>query len=99
MVERDREVRHIGQLERQVALGNVQMYTRHEMQEVVIIDGKARGIIAKNLVSRLKNYAETLKTPFFGACSTTLRSLPSIFTQRGSVNFVIAGMKCATSRG
>jgi succinate dehydrogenase / fumarate reductase flavoprotein subunit len=38
-------------LERQVALGNVQMYTRHEMQEVVIIDGKARGIIARNLVT------------------------------------------------
>jgi succinate dehydrogenase / fumarate reductase flavoprotein subunit len=38
-------------LERQVALGNVAMYTRHEMLELVIIDGKARGIIAKNLVT------------------------------------------------
>ncbi|WP_341837671.1 fumarate reductase/succinate dehydrogenase flavoprotein subunit [Chitinophaga pollutisoli] len=38
-------------LERQVALGNVKQYTRHEMLEVVKIDGKARGIIARNLVS------------------------------------------------
>jgi len=38
-------------LERQVALGNVEMFARHEMQELVTIDGKARGIIAKNLVT------------------------------------------------
>ena len=38
-------------LERQVALGNVTQYTRHEMLDIVKIDGKARGIIARNLVS------------------------------------------------
>ncbi len=38
-------------LERQVGLGNVKMYSRHEMLEVVKIDGKARGIIARDLVS------------------------------------------------
>ena len=38
-------------LERQVALGNVTMYARHEMEDVVMIDGKARGIIARNLVT------------------------------------------------
>jgi succinate dehydrogenase / fumarate reductase flavoprotein subunit len=38
-------------LERQVALGNVKMYSRHEMLEVVKIDGKARGIITRDLVS------------------------------------------------
>ena len=38
-------------LERQVALGNVKMYSRHEMHEVVMVDGKARGIIARDLVS------------------------------------------------
>jgi succinate dehydrogenase / fumarate reductase, flavoprotein subunit len=38
-------------LERQVALGNVKMYSRHEMLDVVMIDGKARGIIARDLVS------------------------------------------------
>ncbi len=38
-------------LERQVSLGNVTMYSRHEMQELVVIDGKARGIITRNLLS------------------------------------------------
>ncbi|MFN5812617.1 MAG: fumarate reductase/succinate dehydrogenase flavoprotein subunit [Bacteroidota bacterium] len=38
-------------LERQVALGTVQMHARHEMVELVIIDGKARGIIARKLVT------------------------------------------------
>ena len=38
-------------LERQVALGNVTMYNRHEMHDIVKIEGKARGIIARNLVS------------------------------------------------
>src|SRR4249919_3273010 len=38
-------------LERQIALGNVKMYSRHEMLDVVMIDGKARGVIARDLVS------------------------------------------------
>src|SRR2546423_9065041 len=38
-------------LERQVALGNVKMYARHEMLDLVIIDGKARGIICRNLIT------------------------------------------------
>jgi len=38
-------------LERQVALGTVTQYSRHEMLDVVMIDGKARGIIARNLVT------------------------------------------------
>lgn len=38
-------------LERQVALGNVKMYSRHEMLDIVKIDGKARGIIARNLIT------------------------------------------------
>ncbi|MEO5893351.1 MAG: fumarate reductase/succinate dehydrogenase flavoprotein subunit, partial [Ferruginibacter sp.] len=38
-------------LERQIALGNVQMYARHEMLDVVMIEEKARGIIARNLVT------------------------------------------------
>ena len=44
-------------LERQIGLGNVQMYNRHEMLDVVVIDGKARGIIARNLVTgKLERY-------------------------------------------
>ena len=38
-------------LERQVALGNVEMYSRHEMLDIVMIDGKARGIICRNLIT------------------------------------------------
>jgi succinate dehydrogenase / fumarate reductase, flavoprotein subunit len=38
-------------LERQVALGNVAMYSRHEMLDIVKIDGKTRGIIARDLVN------------------------------------------------
>ena len=35
----------------QVNAGKVKLYTRYEMEDVVIIDGRARGIIAKNLVT------------------------------------------------
>ncbi len=38
-------------LSRQIGLGNVKMYSRHEMMELVTIDGKARGIIARNMVT------------------------------------------------
>ncbi|WP_304451829.1 fumarate reductase/succinate dehydrogenase flavoprotein subunit [Nocardiopsis sp. YSL2] len=38
-------------LERQVAAGTVQMNTRHEMLEVIVVDGKARGIIARDMVT------------------------------------------------
>jgi succinate dehydrogenase / fumarate reductase flavoprotein subunit len=38
-------------LERQVALGNVTMHARHEMLDVVKIEGKAKGIIARNLIT------------------------------------------------
>jgi succinate dehydrogenase / fumarate reductase flavoprotein subunit len=38
-------------LSRQIAKGKVKMYNRHEMLDVVVVDGKARGIIARNLVT------------------------------------------------
>ena len=37
--------------ERQIAAGTVKMHTRHEMLELVIVDGKARGIIARDMVT------------------------------------------------
>lgn len=40
-----------GALNSQIQAGTVEMYTRHEMLELVIIDGHARGIIARNLVT------------------------------------------------
>ena len=46
-----------GALERQEALGNVTVYSRHEMHDIVKIDGIARGIIARNLVTgKLERY-------------------------------------------
>lgn len=38
-------------MNRQISMGNVEMYSRHEMLDVVIIDGKARGIVARDLVT------------------------------------------------
>lgn len=38
-------------LSRQVSLGNVEMYSRHEMLDLVVVGGKARGIIARNLLT------------------------------------------------
>lgn len=38
-------------LERQIGKGSVLNYSRHEMLDVVKIDGKARGIIARNLIT------------------------------------------------
>ncbi|MEN8697628.1 MAG: fumarate reductase/succinate dehydrogenase flavoprotein subunit, partial [Bacteroidia bacterium] len=38
-------------MNRQIARGKIQMFNRHEMLDLVIVDGKARGIIARNLVT------------------------------------------------
>lgn len=38
-------------MERQVAAGTVEQFTRHEMLELVVVDGKARGIIARDMVT------------------------------------------------
>lgn len=38
-------------MSRQIGKGKIEMYNRHEMMELVIVDGKARGIIARNLIT------------------------------------------------
>lgn len=38
-------------MNRQIGRGKIKMYNRHEMLDVVIVDGKARGIITRNLVT------------------------------------------------
>lgn len=57
-------------LERQIGLGNVEMFNRHEMVEVVTIDGKARGVICRNLVTgkleRFFGHAVVLATGGYG---------------------------------
>lgn len=57
-------------LSRQISLGNVKMYNRHEMLDLVMVDGKARGIIARNLltgkVERFGAHAVVLGTGGYG---------------------------------
>ena len=57
-------------LSRQVNLGNVELYTRYEMLDLVIIDGRARGIIARNLVTgkieRFSAHAVVIGTGGYG---------------------------------
>ena len=45
-------------LNRQIQMGKVKSFNRYEMHDVVIIDGRARGIIARNLVTgKLERFA------------------------------------------
>jgi len=57
-------------LSRQISSGRVIMYNRHEMLDLVKVDGKARGIIARNLVSgkleRFGAHAVVLGTGGYG---------------------------------
>ncbi|MXV39210.1 succinate dehydrogenase (quinone) flavoprotein subunit [Flavobacteriaceae bacterium Ap0902] len=57
-------------LMRQVHTGKVKLYARHEMLDLVLIDGKARGIIARNLdtgeIERHGSHAVVLATGGFG---------------------------------
>ena len=57
-------------LSRQISKGSVQMYNRHEMLDVVMIDGVARGIIARNLLTgeyeRYFGHAVVLATGGYG---------------------------------
>lgn len=57
-------------LSRQVNKGSVKLYTRYEMLDVVIIDGRARGIIARNLVTgeieRFSAHAVVIGTGGYG---------------------------------
>jgi succinate dehydrogenase / fumarate reductase flavoprotein subunit len=38
-------------MERQIGLGNIEMFARHEMLELVVVDGKARGVVVRDLVT------------------------------------------------
>ena len=57
-------------LSRQINKGTVKMYSRQEMLDVVIVDGKARGIITRNLVTgeieRYSGHAVVLATGGYG---------------------------------
>lgn len=57
-------------MNRQIGKGKIKMYNRHEMLELVLVDGKARGIIARNLVTgeleRHSAHAVVLATGGYG---------------------------------
>lgn len=57
-------------LSRQVKKGNVELYTRHEMIDLVMVDGRARGIIARDMVTgefkRFAAHAVVLATGGYG---------------------------------
>ena len=57
-------------LSRQIGLGHVKMYNRHEMLDIVKVDGKARGIIARNLITgeieRHSGHAVVIATGGYG---------------------------------
>lgn len=59
-----------GALSRQIKLGTVTLFNRHEMHDVVIIDGKARGIITRDLVTgkleRFFGHAVVIATGGYG---------------------------------
>ena len=38
-------------LERQVGQGSVEMFSRHEMQELIVVDGRARGVVVRDMVT------------------------------------------------
>src|SRR3989440_2897003 len=44
-------------MEKQIAAGKIQMFSRHEMLDLVVIDGNARGIVARDLITgRIEPY-------------------------------------------
>ncbi|MEO1031784.1 MAG: fumarate reductase/succinate dehydrogenase flavoprotein subunit [Bacteroidota bacterium] len=57
-------------MNRQIGRGKIKMYARHEMLDVVLVDGKARGIIARNLITgeiqRHSAHAVVLATGGYG---------------------------------
>lgn len=59
-----------GALSKEIKRGTVQMFNRHEMLDLVLVDGRARGIIARNLVTgtieRFAAHAVVLATGGYG---------------------------------
>ena len=59
-----------GAMNRQIQAGKVKMYNRHEVLDIVIVDGKARGVIARDLVTgkieRFGAHAVVLATGGYG---------------------------------
>lgn len=77
-------------LSRQVGSGSVKLYTRHEMLDVVTIDGRARGIIARNLVTgKIERYSAHAVVIASGGYGNTFFLSTNAMTSNGS-----AAMQC-----
>ncbi len=72
-------------LSRQVGKGNVKLFTRHEMVDLVLIDGRARGIIVRNLVTgKLERYAAHAVVIATGGYGNTYFLSTNAMTSNGS---------------
>ena len=74
-----------GALSRQIKLGMVTIHNRHEMLDLVMVDGKARGIIARDLVSgkleRHFGHAVVMATGGYGNAFLSLHKCDGIKRQ------------------
>ncbi|MBN2661621.1 MAG: fumarate reductase/succinate dehydrogenase flavoprotein subunit [Tannerellaceae bacterium] len=77
-------------LSRQVGKGAVKLFTRHEMLDVVTIDGRARGIIARDLVTgKIERYSAHAVVIASGGYGNTFFLSTNAMTSNGS-----AAMQC-----
>ena len=76
--------------------GTVQLYTRYEMLDLVIIDGRARGIIARNLVTgEIERYAAHAVVIGTGGLMVTLTSsLPTLWAVTASAAIGLLPQGC-----
>ncbi|MCC8145460.1 MAG: fumarate reductase/succinate dehydrogenase flavoprotein subunit [Bacteroidales bacterium] len=77
-------------LSRQIHKGSVKMYTRYEMLDLVIIDGRARGILARNLVTgKIERFSAHAVVIGSGGYGNTFFLSTNAMTSNGS-----AAMQC-----
>jgi succinate dehydrogenase / fumarate reductase flavoprotein subunit len=75
-------------LSRQVQKGSVKLYTRYEMLDLVLIDGRARGIIARNLVTgKLERFAAHAVVIATGGYGNTFFLSTNAMASNGSAAF------------
>jgi succinate dehydrogenase / fumarate reductase flavoprotein subunit len=73
-------------LSRQIHKGSVKMYTRYEMLDIVIIEGRARGIIARNLVTgKIERFAAHAVVIGTGGYGNTFFLSTNAMNSNGSV--------------
>jgi succinate dehydrogenase / fumarate reductase flavoprotein subunit len=73
-------------LSRQIAKGSVKLFARHEMLDLVIIDGRARGIITRNLITgKIERYAAHAVVIATGGYGNTYFLSTNAMASNGSV--------------